>query len=160
MRKEKQPFLPLYRFKEIDRKREEKNKIMEKKLFLLMSAIYCKRENHKGRMRVLGEEMDSSLGEWIDEKKVLLCPSCMANAKEALQHSERCPHSEYKTFCHACPSSCYSEKGKENMRKVMHGAMARIPFAYPVLTGKFFLNILRAKRLMKQYLHRTEKPSQ
>ena len=103
----------------IDKDEEREKKKFEKQIFFLMTALYCQNchPSEKNKFPVLNLDFSESIQTCISEEKRVskyrLCSDCYELIENAFRHTENCPHSSYKTFCHECPTPCYRGKSRQ-----------------------------------------------
>lgn len=143
---------------EIDKLKESKNKMFEKKTFVLMVSIYCE----SGKCDCTGDkkpltdyDFGDEINNWIKKHKNIskykIGESCYEIIKNSFKHTERCPHSYYKTFCHHCPTRCYRAEEQKKIYPIMAFSGKKIMLKHPVMGIKFIKNIVQAKKIIKKY---------
>lgn len=70
--------------------------------------------------------------------------------KRSLRRIEECPHIMYKTFCHRCPTPCFSKEDIEDLKPVMDYSKIKLLYKYPYTGFKFFQRIIDSKNLIKE----------
>jgi len=146
----------------INKDEERKKKTFEKQIFFLMVAVYCQNCHtaKKIKFTVLNLDFPENIQTWISEEKRVskyrLCPDCYELIENAFRHTENCPHSSYKTFCHECPTPCYREEEQAKMLPIMHYSGKRIIRAHPIYALRFFGNLIRNKIRIKKHMRKME----
>lgn len=130
-------------------------KYLEKQIFTAMASLYCRAEKHPATRTLSELQTDPEIAAWIRRSPRLrrrkVCDDCLALIEEAFRHTDRCPHTTYKTFCHRCPTPCYAPRQRAAMRPVMGHAGPRLMLWHPILAAKFLKNLFAAKRKLKKY---------
>lgn len=147
-------FPALCRRMKVDQDKALANKRLEKELFAVMTAMYCRACGHQGTLPLSSVSGDEEVRQKILASKRLsayrICPDCRALIEEAYRHTARCPHSLYKTFCHECPTPCYRPDQLERIVPVMKMAGPGLIRRHPYLAGRFVKNLWAAKRLIRR----------
>lgn len=140
----------------IDTEEELAKKLFEKKIFLLMVAIYCKAKKCKcddEKKDLSSYKFEDEIDKWIEKNhrrlQYKIGSHCYEIIKNAFKHINRCPHSFYKTFCHHCPTKCYTCCELEDINPIMAYSGKRILFKHPIMGIRFVINVIRAKRIIK-----------
>ncbi|NLI72500.1 MAG: nitrous oxide-stimulated promoter family protein [Bacteroidales bacterium] len=139
----------------VDKKEEKAKKKFEKQIFFLMAAMYCQ-DHHAAeseKVPIAKLEFPEEIQDWISKEKRIthyrLCANCYELIDKAFQHTERCPHSTYKTFCHECPTMCYRKEDQEKMLPIMRYSGKKIMWKHPMYTWRFIKNLLKNKNKIK-----------
>lgn len=152
---------PILRHKLVSDKTEEnEQKQFEKQIFFLMVAIYCQKFHAtKGnKTSAFGLDIPEDIQSWISNNKRIaayqLCPECYLLIQKAFKHTDRCPHSTYKTFCHECPTPCYSKEELKKILPIMRYSGKNIVKKHPLYALRFVRNLIHHKRKTKKYLRK------
>lgn len=139
----------------IDTEEELAKKLFEKKIFLLMVAIYCKAKKCKcddEKKDLSSYKFEDDIDKWITKNKHIakykIGEHCYKIIQNTFKHTNRCPHSFYKTFCHNCPTKCYTCCELEDINPIMAYSGKRILFKHPIMGIRFVINVIRAKRII------------
>lgn len=155
MKKHDKTFPPLFRSIKPEPELARAKKTLEKKTFCAMAALYCRAEKHASCLSLADVAGDPEVEAWIRGSGRLsrtpICEACKAMIEDVFRHSERCPHSLYKTFCHECPTPWYSPQKLEAIVPVMHYAGPRLIFSHPLLSFEFIRNLRAAKKFIRQH---------
>jgi hypothetical protein len=141
----------------IDENKEREYKEFEKRIFLLMTAVYCRDCHTAKENKVSVADLDFSAdiqNRFLNKKRISnykLCPECYELIKNAFRHTEKCPHSYYKTFCHECPTPCYRKEEQAKMLPIMHYSGKRIIKEHPIYALRFASNLIKNKILIREY---------
>lgn len=137
----------------IDKKKEGEKKLFEKKIFLLMTAIYCKDKVSASKKSISKYKFEDAVDEFIASNPKLCKYKISDNyyklIKKVFKHTDRCPHSYYKTFCHSCPTRCYKDEDLAQIEPIMKHSGKRILFKHPAIGAKFLINLIKAKKIIK-----------
>lgn len=79
-----------------------------------------------------------------------LCGECRELAAYAYERIEKCPFTQTKTFCSACPVHCYRRQMREKIKEVMRFSGPRMLLSHPVWALKHAAVTLRQKRKQKK----------
>ncbi|MDY3940010.1 MAG: nitrous oxide-stimulated promoter family protein [Spirochaetia bacterium] len=79
-----------------------------------------------------------------------LCEECRELAAYAHERIERCPFTQTKTFCSACPVHCYRRQMREKIKAVMRFSGPRMLLRHPLWAIKHAAVTLREKRKQKK----------
>lgn len=141
----------------IDENKERECKEFEKRIFFLMAAVYC-RDNHAAKEnKVTAADLDfpEDIHNWLLRNKrranYKLCPECYELIQNAFRHTEKCPHSYYKTFCHECPTPCYRKEEQAKMLPIMHHSGKRLIKEHPIYALNFARNLIKNKSLIRKH---------
>lgn len=94
-----------------------KKRNSERQLITEMIKIYCHAQKH-------GAAKDG------------LCDECDDLLAYAVQRIDHCPHMASKVPCSDCPTQCYSQQRRQQIRQVMRCAGPRIMLVNPKLAIK------------------------
>lgn len=145
----------------IGKDEEAAKKLFEKKVFLLMTAIYCEDKVACSKKSINKYCFDGEIDEFISSRprlwKYKLNDEYYELVMKAFRHIERCPHSFYKTFCHQCPTTCYKASDLEQIEPIMKYAGRKIMMKHPLIGLRFVINLLMAKKTIKNYIEESEK---
>jgi hypothetical protein len=100
----------------------------ENKTIKAMIDIYCKKNHH------------STLGS---------CGSCGKIYDYASYRIDRCPHKNSKPACTKCEIQCFSNKMKEEIKKIMRFSGPRMLIYHPILSLFHYIDKFRDGRLKK-----------
>ena len=138
----------------IDKDQEAAKKLFEKKIFLLMTAIYCEDMISGSKKSISKYKFEEDIDEFILNRpklwKYKINDTYYELVMKAFRHAERCPHSFYKTFCHQCPTTCYKLTDLEQIEPIMKYAGRKIMMKHPIMGLKFVINLLMAKNLINK----------
>ncbi|MFR7871750.1 MAG: nitrous oxide-stimulated promoter family protein [Fenollaria timonensis] len=138
----------------IDKDKEAAKKLFEKKIFLLMAAIYCEDMISGSKKSISKYKFEENIDEFILNRpklwKYKINDTCYELIMKAFRHTERCPHSFYKTFCHQCPTTCYKLTDLEQIEPIMKYAGRKIILKHPIMGLKFVINLIRSKNLINK----------
>lgn len=79
-----------------------------------------------------------------------LCGECRELAAYAHERIEKCPFTQTKTFCSACPVHCYRRQMREKIKEVMRFSGPRMLLIHPLWALKHAAVTLREKRKQKK----------
>ncbi len=139
----------------LDEKYIENKKNIEKIVFTHMINIYCKKENHKGREILNGEDkkfIEKNIDGRNRNMNLSLCPKCLDILKYSFEKTDKCIHIGYKTFCNRCPTPCYKEEYRGNVIKVMKSTRKIIFLKHPIITFKHLKSTLEGINLSKKHI--------
>lgn len=108
---------------------KDKKQKQDKRIVHEMIVINCK-GNHKEAFHTAGG----------------LCPACQELDDYATLRSDRCPRKEERIFCSTCPTHCYNQTKREEIRRVMRYAGPRIMRHHPIMGIKHLLAHVSHKR--------------
>lgn len=140
----------------IDEATEKKKKTLEKQVFFLMAAIYCQDFHEFIKPKTAASELEFSqeIEAWLRRNRRMsnyqLCHDCYKRIQKSFQHTQKCPHSVYKTFCHECPTMCYREEDQKNMLPIMHYSSKKLIKKHPIYAFRFVKNLLANKSIIKK----------
>ena len=138
----------------IDKDKEAAKKLFEKKIFLLMTAIYCEDMISGSKKSISKYKFEEDIDEFILNRpklwKYKINDTYYELIMKAFRHTERCPHSFYKTFCHQCPTTCYKLTDLEQIEPIMKYAGRKIILKHPIMGLKFVINLIRSKNLINK----------
>lgn len=144
----------------IDKNKEAGKKLFEKKLFLLMTAIYCENMVRDSKKSISKYKFEEGIDEFINKNpklwKYKINDTYYELIMKAFRHTDRCPHSFYKTFCHQCPTTCYKSEDLEHIEPIMKYAGRKIMIKHPLIGTKFVINLLMAKKTINNYIETSE----
>lgn len=144
----------------IDKDKEAAKKLFEKKIFLLMTAIYCEDMISGSKKSISKYKFEEDIDEFILKRPKLwkhkINDTYYELIMKAFRHAERCPHSFYKTFCHQCPTTCYKLTDLEQIEPIMKYAGRKIMMKHPLIGTKFVINLLMAKKTINNYIKTSE----
>lgn len=144
----------------IDKDQEAAKKLFEKKIFLLMTAIYCEDMISGSKKSISRYKFEEDIDEFILKRPKLwkhkINDTYYELIMKAFRHAERCPHSFYKTFCHQCPTTCYKSEDLEHIEPIMKYAGRKIMIKHPLIGTKFVINLLMAKKTINNYIKTSE----
>lgn len=144
----------------IDKDQEAAKKLFEKKIFLLMTAIYCEDMISGSKKSISKYKFEEDIDEFILKRPKLwkhkINDTYYELIMKAFRHAERCPHSFYKTFCHQCPTTCYKSEDLEHIEPIMKYAGRKIMIKHPLIGTKFVINLLMAKKTINNYIETSE----
>lgn len=144
----------------IDKDKEAAKKLFEKKIFLLMTAIYCEDMISGSKKSISKYKFEEDIDEFILKRPKLwkhkINDTYYELIMKAFRHAERCPHSFYKTFCHQCPTTCYKSEDLEHIEPIMKYAGRKIMMKHPLIGTKFVINLLMAKKTINNYIKTSE----
>lgn len=144
----------------IDKDEEAAKKLFEKKIFLLMTAIYCEDMISGSKKSISKYKFEEDIDEFILKRPKLwkhkINDTYYELIMKAFRRTDRCPHSFYKTFCHQCPTTCYKSEDLENIEPIMKYAGRKIMMKHPLIGTKFVINLLMAKKTINNYIKTSE----
>lgn len=144
----------------IDKDQEAAKKLFEKKIFLLMTSIYCEDMISGSKKSISKYKFEEDIDEFILNRpklwKYKINDTYYELVMKAFRHAERCPHSFYKTFCHQCPTTCYKLTDLEQIEPIMKYAGRKIMMKHPLIGTKFVINLLMAKKTINNYIETSE----
>ena len=144
----------------IDKDQEAAKKLFEKKIFLLMTAIYCEDMISGSKKSISKYKFEEDIDEFILKRPKLwkhkINDTYYELIMKAFRHAERCPHSFYKTFCHQCPTTCYKSEDLEHIEPIMKYTGRKIMIKHPLIGTKFVINLLMAKKTINNYIETSE----
>ena len=79
-----------------------------------------------------------------------LCGECRELAAYAYERIEKCPFTQTKTFCSACPVHCYRRQMREKIKEVMRFSGPRMLLSHPLWALKHAAVTFRQKRKQKK----------
>lgn len=140
----------------LDKNSLARRKLLEKQIFILLFSIYCRDIHKKEEKAPLDTIVDNQeIKNWLFKNprisKYELCRSCGETINKAMKHIDRCPHSLYKSFCHQCPTRCYSQKDIDKIIPIMKYSNKKIVKYHPILSIKFLISLIRAKLLLSYW---------
>ena len=141
----------------IDKLEEEKKKELEKQIFFLMAGIYCQDVHSFAETKVSALDIgyDEKTNSWLLQNrhfaKYQFCPECIELVKTVFIHTQRCPHSVYKTFYHECPTMCYPKEIKEKISLIMRHSRKKLIKKHPVYSFRFLVKLINNKNKIKKF---------
>ncbi|MBU5312099.1 nitrous oxide-stimulated promoter family protein [Tissierella carlieri] len=93
-------------------------KEFEKNIVRKMIYIYCKKKHNSENE---------------------LCSECEDLILYSYSRVDNCPHTQSKTFCSFCDTSCYREDYKEKIKAVMRFSGPRMLYHNPIITIKHLI---------------------
>lgn len=118
----------------------------EKETAARMILIYCQGVHPKaekrhpvmdvGKEQIQGEKR----GMRRRSQRSLICDDCYALYKYSHKRLTYCRFGEAKTTCANCPVHCYAPREREEIRRVMRYAGARMLFRHPWLAFRHILD--------------------
>ena len=138
----------------IDKDKEAAKKLFEKKVFLLMAAIYYEDMVGGSKKSISKYKFEEGIDEFINKNpklwKYKINDTYYELIMKAFSHTDRCPHSFFKTFCHQCPTTCYKLTDLERIEPIMKYAGRKIMIKHPIMGLKFVINLIRSKNLINK----------
>ena len=75
-----------------------------------------------------------------------LCEECRELAAYAHERIEKCPFTQTKTFCSACPVHCYRRQMREKIKEVMRFSGPRMLIYHPIMAIRHMAATIKQKR--------------
>lgn len=75
-----------------------------------------------------------------------LCDECRELAAYAHERIEKCPFTQTKTFCSACPVHCYRRQMREKIKEVMRFSGPRMLIYHPIMAIRHMAATIKQKR--------------
>lgn len=146
--------------KEIGSDIEKLNKRKVEALALFsMIALYSKNqsgEKIKGDSLIdilpkfISEEVEINMRRYRNWRNMEVRNYDIGLLNRSLKRIENCPHIMYKSFCHRCPTNCFSEKDSELIKPVMDYSKIRVLFLCPITGFRFFKRIIESKLIIRK----------
>lgn len=137
---------------EIDEKKEEEKRDFEKKIFILILAIYEEEKDYK-KNPIRSYDFGDEINKWIEAKigSYEISDKGFKLCKKVIAHTNRCPHAYYKTFCHKCPTKCYKKEDLARIRPIMAYSGKKLFKKHPLISMKFMKKMVNSLRIIKKY---------
>lgn len=145
-----------------------KKRQLQKKAFLAMVLVYDRKERQGERADYTDRlDFDPDLSAWVKQmrwhpflKKIMLREDTYLILAQSTMRTERCRHIAYKTFCHHCPATCYSERLLPAVRDIMRYSGPRMFLYFPVTSIRFLRNVQKNYRRQKKAEKRQKKSTE
>ncbi len=130
---------------------------LQKQAFLAMVLVYD-RKNGSGERKDYTDRLDydPDLSVWVKTRRhpllqpLLLTEDAWLMLAQSTMRTERCNNIAYKTFCHHCPSTCYSERLLPAVRDIMRYSGPRMFLYFPLISLRFLWNVGKNYRKQKK----------